>query len=198
MEQNKNIYLALLNAQKLMGDAVKGSQNPFFKSSYADLNSIRETAIPVLNSVGLFVLQPTKHINGKNFVVTMLLNANGECVQAETEIVQAKQNDPQSFGAGITYARRFGLQSLLNIGAVDDDAESQYDRKQKQELIKKDNLSGTIVTFGTTYKGLSFAAIGKEKLKGYVNTVLTKYPDCEKCPDEINTFLGDAQRWINE
>ena len=41
---------AILKAQQAMGDAKKDSKNPFFKSSYADLNSIREVAIPALNA----------------------------------------------------------------------------------------------------------------------------------------------------
>lgn len=56
---------ALVKAQSEMGNAVKDSKNPFFKSSYADLNSIREASLPVLNKHGISVLQPTTVIEGR-------------------------------------------------------------------------------------------------------------------------------------
>lgn len=119
---------ALLKAQKSMGDAKKDAKNPFFKSSYADLNSIREAAIPVLNEQGITVLQPMITQEGKPFVRTLLLHESGEWLASDTEIVQAKANDPQAHGSGISYARRYGLQSLLNVGAVDDDGEGAMAR----------------------------------------------------------------------
>lgn len=117
----KAIATALVKAQKQMGNAKKDSNNPFFKSKYADLNAIREACLPILNDNGIVVLQPIIHIEGKNFVKTMLLHESGESIEGLTEIVYSKQNDAQAQGSGITYARRYGLQSLVNVGAEDDD-----------------------------------------------------------------------------
>ena len=89
----KLIAKALLQAQKEMGNAVKDSKNPFFKSTYADLNSIREACMPALNNNGIVVLQPTTFIEGKNFIKTVLLHESGETIEALTEIVYSKQND---------------------------------------------------------------------------------------------------------
>lgn len=117
----KEIAKALVAAQKEMGNAVKDSNNPFFKSKYADLNSVREACLPILNENGISVIQPIVHIEGKNFVKTILLHTSGESLESLTEIVYSKQNDAQAQGSGITYARRYGLQSLVCIGAEDDD-----------------------------------------------------------------------------
>lgn len=117
----KNIAAALLEAQSEMSNPVKGSSNPYFKSKYADLNSVREATIPVLNAHGIAVLQPMTSIDGKNFVKTILLHTSGETIESLTEIVYAKTNDAQAQGSGITYARRYGLQSLVCVGADDDD-----------------------------------------------------------------------------
>lgn len=117
----KIIASAILKAQMEMGNATKGSSNPFFKSKYADLNSVREACMPALHNNGISVLQPTVHIEGKNFIKTILLHESGETFEGLTEIIYSKQNDAQAQGSGITYARRYGLQSLLNIGADDDD-----------------------------------------------------------------------------
>lgn len=119
---------ALLKAQKSMGNAVKDAKNPFFKSSYANLNSVREAVTPALNDNGISVLQPTVEINGQAFVETVLLHESGEWLSGTTAIVVGKANDPQAAGSGISYARRYGLQSLLSIGAEDDDGEAAMGR----------------------------------------------------------------------
>ena len=50
-----------------------------------------------------------------------MLHESGESIECLTEIIYSKPNDAQSQGSGITYARRYGLQSLVNVGAEDDD-----------------------------------------------------------------------------
>lgn len=125
------ISQALVKAQRNMGNAVKGSANPFFKSRYADLNAIREACIPVLNEEGITVLQPTTVIDGKLYVETLLLHESGEFISGVYEVVVGKQNDPQAFGAAISYSRRYSLQSMVNLGAEDDDAESAMGRNVK-------------------------------------------------------------------
>lgn len=117
----KEISAALLKAQTEMSNPKKGSNNPYFKSKYADLNSVREAVIPVLNSNGISVIQPMVHLDGRNFIKTVLLHESGEMLESYTEIVYAKTNDAQAQGSGITYARRYGLQSMVCVGADDDD-----------------------------------------------------------------------------
>lgn len=118
---NEKIAKAFIEAQKEMDNATKDSKNPFFKSKYADLNAVREACIPALNKYGIGVLQPTIQIEGKNYVKTLLLHESGESIESLTEIIFGKANDAQAQGSGITYARRYGLQSLVCIGAEDDD-----------------------------------------------------------------------------
>lgn len=118
---NNAIAKAFIEAQKEMVNAIKDSNNPYYKSKYADLNSVREACIPSLNKFNIAVLQPTISIDGKNYVKTILLHESGETIESLTEILFSKQGDPQAQGSGITYARRYGLQSLVCIGAEDDD-----------------------------------------------------------------------------
>lgn len=127
---------ALLKVQREMGDAKKEAANPFFRSTYADLNAIREVAIPVLNENGITCLQPTVEVNCKNFVETILIHESGEWLSSLTEIKNT-DGKAQSEGSGISYARRYGLQSLLNIGAVDDDAETAMGRSKTPQAASK-------------------------------------------------------------
>ena len=138
----KSIANALLKAQAMMSNATKGSNNPYFKSKYADLNSVREAVIPPLTSCGIVVLQPIVSLEGKNYVKTMLIHAeSGESIDGLTEIICKSNSDPQQYGSGITYARRYGLQSLVCIGAEDDDGEGANGRgktdKQFQQTSSK-------------------------------------------------------------
>jgi hypothetical protein len=121
-ESIKNISKALLLAQANMGAAVKGNKNPFFKSNYADLPTVMEVVKQPLNDAGIIILQPSFYKDGKNFISTTLLHAeSGEYIESDTEVICAKLNDAQNFGAGQTYARRFGLQTMLFIPSEDDD-----------------------------------------------------------------------------
>ena len=125
MYQSESITLiakALVKAQTSMSNAVKSATNPFFKSKYADINSVREACIPALNENGICAMQPTIEINGKPFVKTLLIHESGEWIAGFTEIICGKQNDAQSHGSGLSYARRYGLQSMVNLGSEDDDA----------------------------------------------------------------------------
>lgn len=135
MESIKNISLAFLKAQMEMGNAVKGNTNPFYKNQYADLNAVREAVIPVLNANGITVLQPMVHVDGRNFVKTVLLHESGEMIESMTEIIYAKTNDAQAQGSGITYARRYGLQSLVCVGADDDDGNKASQLPKEKQPI---------------------------------------------------------------
>lgn len=145
------IASALVKAQSTMGNAIKDAKNPFFKSRYADLNAVREAVLPVMNANGISVLQPTVHIEGKSFVETILLHESGEFISSLTEIIVNKANDAQQQGSGISYARRYGLQSLANIGADDDDGEQAVGRSNNRNNITTapttnfDKLEETVV-----------------------------------------------------
>ena len=123
-----SIAKALVSAQKEMGNALKDAKNPFFKSKYADLNAVREAVLPACNSNGISVLQPTISLEGRKYVQTMLVHESGEYISGLTEILSTKEFDAQAQGSGISYARRYGLQSLANVGAEDDDGESAVGR----------------------------------------------------------------------
>jgi hypothetical protein len=122
------IAVALLAAQREMGAALKDAKNPFFKSSYADMNSVIDASLPVLNKHGITILQPTVTLEllggvSKSVIETTLLHESGEWLSSQTDIICAKQNDPQAYGSAISYARRYGLQAFVMLKGVDDDGE---------------------------------------------------------------------------
>ena len=176
---------AFIEAQKEMGNATKESANPFFKSKYADLNSIREACLPALNKHGIAVLQPIVQVEGKNYVKTLLLHESGESMECLTEIIFARQNDAQAQGSGITYARRYGLQSLVNVGAEDDDG-NKASEAPKQQPIK--NLP-KIEDFINAEQGIELENLAKQagvdickayKIDKIIDLPFSKFEKCKK------------------
>lgn len=112
---------ALLAAQKEFPKIVKASDNPYFKSKYAELPDILDAVNPVLHRHGLMVLQGTNgatdgHIN----VETAIFHESGEYISSCLDLKLAK-DDPQGAGSGITYARRYGVCLALNLAPDKDD-----------------------------------------------------------------------------
>lgn len=170
----KNIATAFIKAQSEMSAPKKDNSNPFFKSKYADLNSVLEAVMKPLNSNGIAVLQPTICIDGKNYVKTILLHESGEMLESFTEILYAKVNDAQGQGSGITYARRYGLQSLCGVGAEDDDgnkasAPAKIDTVRLEAKLK---TATSLDELGKVY--LSFSAAEKQATETLKNELKEK------------------------
>ncbi len=120
------ISAALLKAQKQIGAAKKGDTNPFFHSTYASLGSVMEACKEALNENGITVLQPIMEAS----VETVLLHESGEWLASSTPIVSTKAHDPQALGSAVSYAKRYGLQSMVFIPSEDDDGERAMARKK--------------------------------------------------------------------
>lgn len=136
-----NLAKALSKAQREMTTATKSSNNPFFKSKYADIIAINEAIMPALLNNGFSLLQPSVSINGKNYINTTLIHESGEYLSSLREIIVSKHNDPQAGIAGETYARRGSLQAFFNVGAEDDDGNTAAAREVKP--AEKGSLQGT-------------------------------------------------------
>jgi hypothetical protein len=115
----KLISEALVKAQKQFRPVVKDAENPFFKSSYADLSSILTMVMPILTSNGLALSQPMRVENGITILCTKLIHESGECLSSE--MILPLHQDPQKFGSLITYYKRYQLQAMLGISTADED-----------------------------------------------------------------------------
>lgn len=159
----KQIATALVKAQSEMVTPKKANTNPFFKNKYAGLNEVLDAVVSVLNTNGIVVLQPMVHLDGKNFVKTVLLHESGESLESFTEIIYNKQNDAQAQGSGITYARRYGLQSFVSVGAEDDDGQKASQEVKAPQptpidisrLETKMKACADVKTLETVYKSLT-------------------------------------------
>lgn len=116
---------ALVAFQAEVGFVAKDTQNPFFKSKYADLPAVMREAQPVLAKHGLAVSQLPSFFNADGKVYdtlkTVVIHESGQEV-ASTMVLHPVKNDPQAHGSAITYARRYAYMAALGLVAdVDDD-----------------------------------------------------------------------------
>jgi hypothetical protein len=118
---HKGLYSALAAAQAEMGRALKDTNNPHFKSKYADLSSVCDACMPALSKHGIAVLQPSFDDETGRYVKTIFVHGDsGETVECRVPLIVAK-TDMQGYGSSVTYARRYGLMGMAGIAPEDDD-----------------------------------------------------------------------------
>lgn len=112
----ENISKALIGFQSEIGKLEKSANNPFFKSKYVPLQTILDAIKqPLINNGLSFVQFP----DGTGLTTT-LLHESGEYFTATYQLAPAKE-DPQGWGAAITYARRYALTAILGLNTDEDD-----------------------------------------------------------------------------
>lgn len=114
------IYAALAKAQAEMGKAVKDTNNPHFKTKYADLGSVMDACMGALNRNGICVVQPAGEDDRGRYVETTLFHSSGQSLSCRVPLIVQK-NDMQGYGSAVTYARRYGLMCMAGIAPEDDD-----------------------------------------------------------------------------
>lgn len=147
-EQIDQLATALAKAQGEFTPAIKDATNPFFKSKYANLCSVNKACQEPLSKNGLSISQPTiRDELGQWVVVTKLMHSSGQWISCHTPIITAKP-DIQSFGSSVTYARRYGLSTLVGVVTdEDDDGEAAMDRNaQPQKPQKKPDVKRIYIT----------------------------------------------------
>lgn len=119
-EQISELATALSKAQGVMEPATKDSNNPFFKSKYADLASIIGVCRKPLYTNGLSFVQLPSTEGNIVTVVTVLLHSSGQWIKNSLSM-GVKDNTPQAIGSCITYAKRYGLSAVIGIATEEDD-----------------------------------------------------------------------------
>ncbi len=138
-ESVDKLAIALNAAQKVIEGAKKDSENPHFKSKYADLASVWEAARKPLTDHGLSVVQgPSMDEQGRVCVTTMLLHTSGQWIK-ETAASTTERPGPQAAVSVITYLRRASLAAFAGIAPEDDDGEGAEGRKdgKAQKVVAK-------------------------------------------------------------
>ena len=122
-ESIANLAKALSIVQGKLTYAVKDSANPFFKSKYADLESVWDACRSLLAENGLCVMQfpgTYSDLDKSMSLTTILSHSSGEWISQEMSVPMSKV-DAQGAGSCLSYMRRYSLAAVVGVVQADDD-----------------------------------------------------------------------------
>jgi hypothetical protein len=199
MEHSESIIeiaKAMNAVQKELTSVYAGKVNPFFHSKYADLKMCWDSCQEILTKNGLCVLQPSDVVSGENVMETILLHTSGEWISGKLKINPVK-NDPQSNGSAVTYARRYGLASMIMLTPTQDDNDAEVAQGRGGKATDKKIEVGKpepLITPEQITKILSLLNIVKIDVDKY-NQIATNHPKYTFTQAEANiSFLDKLPR----
>ena len=135
---------ALSKAQGKMTGAIKDSNNPFFKSQYADLASVMDAIRQPFADNGLSYTQLMSGDVNFPVVTTILMHSSGQWIKSSVSSSPGKK-DIQGQGAVTTYLRRFSLSAIAGVAQVDRDGEDAVARGEQvsTEPVDMDKVKRT-------------------------------------------------------
>lgn len=105
---------------------------------YADLDEVSSCYKPALLEAGILTIQGCVEVDGQTMMRTAFLDpTTGGCFTSDVPMPEGITN-PQRMGAAITYMRRYGIVTALNMVVGDDDASmagTVITTKATQELV---------------------------------------------------------------
>jgi hypothetical protein len=140
-------------AQAKFEAAIKGSQNPAFRSKYADVSSIIDATLEHLNAEGIGVRQHPSFeykqvgdgVEAFVTVTTRLAHKSGQWEESELSLpaIQRDRFDAQSCGSGLTYACRYAMQGIFCVRREDDDgnAATGTGSREAAQAVAKDKIA---------------------------------------------------------
>ena len=135
-ESIKDLALALNKAQAAMSGAKKSAANPFFKSKYANLEEVIACIKEPFESNGLSFMQFPITEDDRAGVETIVMHESGEWISGSF-MLKCSKLDPQGMASAITYARRYGIQSIAGIPSEDDDGNAASQAPKKPAMTPK-------------------------------------------------------------
>lgn len=189
-ENVTELFKSLSEAQAAFTTVEKESENPFFKSKYANFTAIVEMLRPILGKNGLSFVQMPSLEGDRMVLVTRICHSSGQWIESSCPIKTQKE-DPQSLGSAVTYFRRYALSATLGIatGEGDDDAErgmNRGDERPPEDQIKK-------LLLGFEKIGVSESQI-LEKYKS-IKTVFDMTYDIYEDLVQIGTAIKKGEQW---
>ena len=188
-ESIKELAGALNKAQSEMSGAKKGSNNPFFKSKYADLVEVIQCAKEALYNNGLAISQFPITEDNKAGVKTILMHVSGEYL-CDTLLLPCAKQDPQGAGSAITYARRYAYQSILGIPSEDDDGNMATRHTHNHQAPAKATKPNSQIA--DSIKALQAVKDGEQLKTVWLSLPATMHNNeaVKKAKDEMKAKLG--------
>lgn len=164
-QSGTSVYSAFISAQSEIGNVAKNADNNFFKdakgkpSKFVDLAQLNAAVLPVLTKHGLGFQQRLEFAMDRAFVVSQVFHNSGQSLpESWYPVITKDQNDPQKFGAGVTYARRYAMMAYFSIAAEDDDGNTAAKPSEKSARDQLKDVLKNMKADGAKFKELATTA----------------------------------------
>lgn len=131
--ENKEFAAALVKVQSQIKGAKKDSENPHFRSKYADLASVWDACREALITNGFGVLQHGEYYCDQWVLATTLIHESGASVRGYVPLLNGK-GDMQGLGSAMSYARRYGLAAMVGVSPEDDDGNAASEKPKAAKV----------------------------------------------------------------
>ncbi len=119
--EQANILAALFAFQQAVAPIKKDQVNDHLHSKYTDLTGVWAAIREPLKLHELLVIQENVPCSRGAMVATTVVHMPSKEWRASTIYIPARKADAQAFGSAISYARRYGLMTVLGLLTTDDD-----------------------------------------------------------------------------
>lgn len=217
---SKEFSEALSKAQGEIKHAKLDSKNPHFRSEYASLEAHIDNIKPALAKHGLSLAQGVESKDGQLWLISRLIFGE-EIFETGIPLILSK-NDMQGLGSAVSYARRYSVAALFNMGSDDDDGNEAVTNKHPNQgagqEIKGNNQPASpppnqapqtqiaayklTFDFGNVKMGTTFEQLGKEGTEKLRNALIRYQNSQEKdnkpvSPKSIE-FIELANQYLKE
>lgn len=163
-----DIYAALFAVQTSVDVVRKTTNNPFFKSKYADLPAVWDVVKDALKDNNILVYHKTVTQEGVDYLNTYIRH-----IPSGTEItsnVQLHLQKPtsQEYGSCVTYMRRYAISSMLGLITDKDD-----DGNDASQTAPKAKVESKAKQEPKPFTGEEFLSLQKEIKEATAETLPT-------------------------
>jgi len=203
-EQINDIAAALSGAQGMFTNPqknrevdVKMTAGGKYTFTYATLDAIMDMIRPALAANGLAVIHSLDKDDQGTVCETRLLHSSGQWISTWVPVLVGESANAQGWGGAITYARRYGLCSLLAIVADEDDDANAACGNQATRAARNGNGSGN--GQASAHRADAWRAIEEAEKPSTLLTVAERVRDSKALPEEAKReLLGEATQRMYE
>ena len=177
--QVNEVYAKLIEAKKDFKPVLKNRQGHNYK--YADLEMVFDAIREGLEKHDLLLVQQGEVINGLDYIRTIIVSKSGDEVDFGVTPIKSIKPDAQSFGSGLTYARRYAIAMALGLTAEDDDdgaLSSQPISEVEKARIKVVELGKVLMSKGYT----------AQEVQGCLNNIPSNQLTLEQAREAITSL----------
>lgn len=120
--ENGLVVKAMIALQAELGPVKKNAKS--HHGGFANLEAVMMALQPLLEKHKLAVIQMPVGSSGGCTLKTRIIHEDGSEITSEITIPLQRANDPQAYGAAMTYGRRYALLCMFGMVTEDDNGDS--------------------------------------------------------------------------